>query len=124
MYISESNGKVFMISVIAFLNKDKVKNEETILKGIVDDMVSSNPGNKLEKIQYGNLDGHKTADFLISNTAYAITGKAFIDGNQLYVLSTLSKTPEEAKSEFDYFVKSFKLMNNEQANLVPFPIEK
>lgn len=117
MYISESNNKVFMISVIAFLNKESVQDEELILRNTINDMISSNPGNKLEKMQFGSHDDKKTADFMIDNDAYTITGRAFINGNHLYVLSTLSKTPEEAKTEFEYFVKSFKLMLNEPKNL-------
>lgn len=124
MFISESNGKVFMISVISFLNDDKVKDEETTLKNIIDDMVAAKSGNKLEKIQYGMYEGHKDAEFLITNNAYALTGIAFIDKNQLYVLTSLSSSPKESKNEFDYFVKSFKLNSNEPSNIAPFPIEK
>lgn len=113
MYISESSGNVFMISVISFLNTDKIKVEKTILKDIVDKMVTSNPGNTLEKIQYGTYQGRNDADFVITNKAYTITGRAFVDRNQLYVLSTLSKTTTESKNEFDYFINSF--------NLVPVP---
>lgn len=113
-----------MISVISFLNVDKMKSDQSVLKNVIDDMVSSNPGNKLEKIQYGTYEDHKDADFLITNKSYAISGRAFVDGNQLYVLSSLSKTPEESKSEFDYFLRSFKLTNNIPSNTVPFPIEK
>jgi len=55
MYISENNGKVFMISVISFLKGDKSLEGESVLKAVVDDMVASNPGNKLDKIQFGYL---------------------------------------------------------------------
>jgi hypothetical protein len=119
MYISESNGQVFMISVISFLNTDNVKDEENLIKRIVDDMVSSNPGNKLEKIQFGTHEGRKSADFVIVNSTYAILGKAFVNANQLYVISVLGKTPEDVKKDFDNFVASFKLNNTEPSNLVP-----
>lgn len=111
MYISESEGNVFMISVISFPKKNKLKNEEILLKSIVDDMVASNPNNKLEKIENGLSNDRKNVTFVITNTSYAITGQAFIDSNQLYVLSVLSKTQEDSKKQFDYFVKSFKLQN-------------
>lgn len=114
MYVSESGGNIFMISVISFLNADKAKDQEAILRNIINDMVSSNPGNKLEKIEYGSYNGLKDADFVISNKAYAITGRAFVDANQLYVLSALSKTPTESKNEFDYFIKSFNLKSGEK----------
>lgn len=123
MFISESNGKVFMISVISFINTDQLKDEEAILKSIIDDMVSSNPSNKLENIQYGSYQGLKDADFLITNNSYAITGLAFINKNQLYVISSLSKTPTETKNDFEYFVKSFNL-NKESLEKESHPIEK
>lgn len=109
MYISENNGKVFMISVISFLKGDKSLEGESVLKAVVDDMVASNPGNKLDKIQFGSNDGYKDVDFQITNSAYAINGRAFFAENHLYVLSALSKTPQESQDEFAYFIKSFKL---------------
>ncbi len=124
MYISENHGKVFMISVISFLTSDKVDDEESTLKNIIDDMVAAKPDNKLEKIQFGTYEGLKDANFTIVNDAYTVLGRAFIDKNQLYVLTILSKTAEESKNEFNYFAQSFKLKNNEPENLVPFPIEK
>lgn len=121
MYISENNGKVFMIGVISFLHSSGVEDAEATLKSTVDNMVSSNPGNKLEKIQFGAYEGLKSADFVINNNSYAITGKAFIDRNQLYVISVLSKTPTESKNEFDYFIKSFKLSGSEPSQGSPAP---
>ena len=61
------------------------------------------------KIQFGTYEGHKKADFLITDTSYSLRGLAFVNGNQLYILSTISKSPTESKDEFDYFVKSFTL---------------
>lgn len=117
MYISEAYGKVYMIGVISFLKKEK-KDEEAILKSTVEDMVSSNPSNKLEKIQYDKLDGHKMASFLISNNSYSIQGRAFMDKNELYVLSSITKNPNESQKDFEYFVSSFKL-NAEPPTLIP-----
>lgn len=123
MYISESEGKVFMISVISFLNADKAKKDEkAVLKSIVDDMVSSNSSNKLEKLQYGTFEGLNDVDFVIVNKSYAVVGRAFVDENQLYVLSALTKTPEESKREFNYFINSFKLTGHEPANTTLMPL--
>ena len=112
MYVSENNGQVFMISVISFLEQKHGKDDEIIIKNVIDDMVSSNSGNKLEKIQFEDYKGLKDAIFVISNNNYSISGLAFVKSNQLYVLSTLAKTPEESKKEFDYFIKSFDLNKN------------
>lgn len=119
MYISEREGEVFMISVISFLDTDKVKDEESTLKNIIDTMVSANPGNKLENIQYGAFEGHKDVDFEITNSSYAISGRAFIDANQLYVVSVLTKSASESKKEFDQFIRSFKLLKNEPTPQIP-----
>lgn len=124
MYVSENGGKVFMISIISFLDTNKKREDDDVLKNVVDDMVSANSGNKLDTIQYGNYEGHKKADFVITNKSFTIAARAFVDGNQLYVLSALAQTPEESKSEFDHFSKSFKLNSNQPKDLVPFPIEK
>ncbi|QLH35092.1 MAG: hypothetical protein HWD61_02205 [Parachlamydiaceae bacterium] len=113
-----------MISVISFLASKKIEEDDKILRKIVDDMVSSNSSNKLDHIEYGTFEGHKDADFVITNPSFAIAGRAFVDRNQLYVLSALTKTPEESKNEFNHFAKTFKLNKDESSNLTPAVTEK
>jgi hypothetical protein len=124
MYISETGGKVFMISIISYPKLDKIKDEEATLRKIIDDMVSSSKNNKLQNIQFGTYEGHKKADFLITDTAYALQGLAFVSGNQLYVISNISKSPTESKNEFDYFVKSFNLKSDQSVNKAQVPAAK
>lgn len=121
MYVSEAYGKVYMIGVISFLKEDKIKDDEATLKSTIDDMVSSNPENKLEKVQFDTFNGQKAARFTIANGSYTILGRAFINKNDLYVLSAVSKNaPEESQKDFDYFVNSIHL-ENEPSKLIEYP---
>nr|WP_166157443.1 hypothetical protein [Neochlamydia sp. AcF84]NGY95657.1 hypothetical protein [Neochlamydia sp. AcF84] len=123
MYVSENNDHVFMISVISFLDVNKIRDGEKVLKKVVDDMVVSNPGNRLEKFQQGSLEDIKNVEFLITNESYTIKGHAFLAKNKLYVLSVLSKSVAEPSAEFEYFFKSFKINNDNSSNLLSFSMK-
>jgi hypothetical protein len=120
MYVSENNDHVFMISVISFLDVNKIRDSEKALKNIVDDMVVSNPGNRLEKFQQGSLEDIKNVEFLITNESYTIKGRAFLAKNKLYVLSVLSKSAADPSLEFECFFKSFKINKDSSPSLLSF----
>lgn len=110
MYVSKNNDTVFMVSVISFTQSNQDKTEDAILNDVIQDMVASNPANKLENVRHGLIDGHKDVDFVINNDNYVLAGRAIIANKQLYVLSALANNIEATKSpEYNYFLNSFKL---------------
>jgi hypothetical protein len=122
MYISEDNGRVFMINVIKF--SSQITDADEVLEGIVNDMVASNKSNKLESKTAGSFQGHKSIDFVIKNPSYSIHAKAFVNQTHAYVLSALAKNSLDLQTDYTYFLNSFKLSNGAVSDLVPFPIEK
>lgn len=112
IYVNETDGKIFMISVIAALNSAKDQTEDAMLNDLVNNMVAANPSNKLESIRHGLFDGHKDVDFVITNPYFVMKGKAVADNEELYVLTSITRNAGEGKSEYNYFVNSFKLKNS------------
>lgn len=111
MYVAEKdNGTIFMISIIKMMNKD-VKIDENALTAVMDDILVANPQSKLKTMQVGTYQSHPALDFSIENDQVNIDGKAFLEGNTLYLLTSAAKLPNYHKNEFDFFVNSFQLLN-------------
>lgn len=112
MFVSEQiNGTIYMISQITYPNDYDTSAEKTLLHMIVDEMMTSNPNNKLDKIADEVFQGHKAVAFTIENKEIKIEGKTFMVGKMLYILTYMAKTPDFTDVEFDHFIKSFKLLN-------------
>lgn len=111
MYVSEKeNGTIFMISIIKMMNKD-VKIDENALTNVMNDILATSPQSKLKTMQMGTYQAHPSLDFSIENDQVNIDGKAFLDGNTLYLLTSAAKLPNYQKDEFNFFVNSFELLN-------------
>lgn len=106
MYISEkSNGTVFMVSLINF--PDNTESMETLKKTIINDLLISNPQNQLKSMQIGNYKLFKTIDFVIKNPSTTIEGRAFSDGNMVYLLTVIFNNAFYNHEEYEYFINSF-----------------
>lgn len=113
MYISQKqDGTIFMISGISFPD-GKTPPDDTTIKNLVNDMVAANPDNKLVDMNKSTFQTMPASDFQIENPQVSVTGKAFIDGKTLYLLTMLSPSKTEDKQEFDYFTNSFKLLKKD-----------
>ncbi len=112
MYVSEKeNGTIFMISIIKMINTD-VKIDENALTNVMNDILANSPQSKLKTMQMGTYQALPSLDFSIENDQVNIDGKAFLDGNTLYLLTSAAKIPSYEKGEFDFFVNSFELLNS------------
>lgn len=110
MYVSQKeNGNIFMISLITLLDNPNKTLDEKMLASVVDNMLTSSPNTKVKLMQMGKYKEHPAIDFSIENELANVDGKAFLVGNTLYLLTTVSKQSEYNKKEFEFFVNSFQL---------------
>lgn len=106
MYVAQTDdGTIYMISVITLPSQP---NQDTLTK-IMNDMVAANKGNKLNSSKIGLYQGMTSLDFTIDKDQHFIEAREFINGNTIYLLSTISKVEYKNKSRFNYFINSFKL---------------
>lgn len=110
MYVSEKNdGTIFMITEIMFPAPVDTATADTLLKKAMNDMVESNPKNKLKTMSFKDTHSTKALNFAIQNEQIEISGEAFLAGETLYVLTTLGKAGSYNPKEFDFFTNSFQL---------------
>ena len=111
MYVAEkSDGTMFMISSITFLDKDAPAPDKSFLSQLMDDMVKTNENNQLKKSEEVDYLGHPALNFTIESNQVTVDGRAFIQDKTLYLLSMVAKNPDYSKKDFDFFVKSFELL--------------
>jgi ATP-dependent helicase/DNAse subunit B len=113
LYVSEKDdGTIFMISLIKILNDEKL--DENTLTAVMNDILKASPNNKLKIMKMGKYKQYPAIDFSIENDQVNIDGKAFLVGNTLYLLTSVSKMMNYKKQEFEFFVNSFQLLNAER----------
>lgn len=116
MYVAQKDdGTLFMISLIKFPENDPQGNE-TVLSEMMNDMVASNPNNKLMMHETVDYKGHPALLFSIANGNMTIDAKSFIISGTLYVLTRIAKTENYTRDEFLFFVNSFELTPNDKLN--------
>jgi hypothetical protein len=107
---SKDNGTIYTINTIAFPPKEAGgEYDETFLRDFVQKMLSSNPENKIIKMDVKPFRNKKALDFKVENAEVTIDGKALFDDNILYILSTTSRNDQRDESEFHQFIDSFQL---------------
>lgn len=113
IYVSEKDdGTIFMISMITMMN-DEAKLDENTLKTVMNDILAASPNNKLKIMKMGTYKQYPALDFSIESDQVNIDGKAFLVGNTLYLLTSVAKMINYKKQEFDFFVNSFQLSNQQ-----------
>lgn len=110
MYVSEKeDGTIFMISVITMLETGQNKIDDGVLKKVVNDLMTTNPKNKVKKMEKGSYKEYPAMEFSIENDQVNIDGKAFLAGTTLYLLTSAAQLQNYQRPEFDFFVNSFQL---------------
>lgn len=110
MYVSqEADGTIYMVSSIQFQDKRDTLDPQGLLKNTVNDMMRSNLDNSLVKSQSTIYDGFPAQDFVIQNPQMTMEGKAFLDHETLYILTTIENGKNYKPEDFNYFIKSFQL---------------
>lgn len=111
IYVSEkSNGTIFMISLITYPEDKETSDPAKLLKSIVDEMIASNPNNKLLSSRELSYLNNKAVDFSVENADVHMDSRAFVKGNTLYVLSYIAKIGDYNPSEYEHFIDSFNLI--------------
>jgi hypothetical protein len=110
MYASEKiNGAVFMVSVITYPPTFPITNNDELLHEVIDELVSSNPNNRLLETRDVEFQSHPNVDFHMVNKEYDIEGKAFLVDKTMYVLTYVVKNTDYDVKDYQYFLNSFVL---------------
>lgn len=109
LYIAEKkNGNVFMIHFINFHDAQEAKAaEDELLQNFMNDMLASNPNNKLVASQPSSFKGKKGLDFVIENDDFSYDVREFLHENNLIVLSSVSRKTSHNPKDFEFFINSF-----------------
>lgn len=111
MYASENiDGSLFLISMITYPPEINVSQDaDEILQKNVEEIVANKPGNRLSKMNKGVFKAFKALDFDFENQKYQVSGKAFVNGNIVYILTYSTIDKKVDPEEFNYFIDSFQL---------------
>ncbi|MGA8165629.1 MAG: hypothetical protein WB791_11545 [Waddliaceae bacterium] len=113
MYVSEKpDGTVFMINLIGLPDIPPSIDSKKLLTATMNDMVSSNPENKLKTVEVGEYNGYPSLDFIMENNEVNIDAKIFLVENTLYVLSRVVKNQNYTPNEYNFFINSFELSSS------------
>lgn len=109
MYMAEkADGSLFMISVIHF-PPESTQDRIALLRMMMNDVVESNPDNKLLKVESGKYGTFDSLDYSVENKEMNIDARSFIADGNVYSLTHLVKKTLHNAKEFEFFINSFKL---------------
>lgn len=112
VYIAEKkNGNVLMIHMITYEDQREAQGaEEDLLQNFMNDMLASNPQNKLVNSTPALYKGKKSLDFVIENETFNYDVRAFLHKNTVVVLSSVSRKPFHDIKDFEFFINSFEFI--------------
>lgn len=111
MYISEKvNGTIFMISVITYPPDFDTSDKEQMLNNIINELVTTNAGNRLKEIKNTVYQGHQAIDFNIANKEFDVQGKTFMIDKTVYFITYIARLSDVDNNEYNYFIKSFQII--------------
>jgi hypothetical protein len=102
------NGTIFMVSLITFADDSTEPNEAT-LKELVNDMVKTDPRNKLIAMKNENFLNKPDISFNIENDQFHIRGLSFYVNKTLYTLTYIATIDNYNEKDYDHFVQNFQL---------------
>lgn len=110
IFVTEKpNGSIFTIIIIKY-PKGEAQSTSSLVQGVVDEMMKSNPKNRvvdMKKIQFQNQDALK---FDIINEQMQMNGIAFSRDDSIIILSYSAHAENHLPQEYEYFIHSFKLL--------------
>ena len=114
MYASEKiDGTLFLISVITYPTEAEASESAEILKQIVEELMRSKPDNHLSNKKESRFKSYPALDFTIANQGFRVEGKVFMVGKAVYVLSYITRKDGFNKAEFQHFIDSFELTDDQ-----------
>jgi len=120
MYVSSHpDGTLYMINTISYPEKtlkEEIgkKGEEGVLMDAMNTMLSANSKNRLKQVSVVDFQNRKSIDFSMENDQKTVFAKSFLAGNTLYVLAEVGDIRDLPKKDFDHFIQSFQILNENQ----------
>ncbi|MBS0655424.1 MAG: hypothetical protein JSR46_06595 [Verrucomicrobia bacterium] len=108
----EKDGSTFMISRIQYPTKFDEAHHDTVLEGVMKEMVGGNPTNVLVKTTKGTFLNNPSLDFSIKNSDFSVHSRAMICDTVLYVLTVMDRDPNFIEQDFKAFEDSFVLKSS------------
>ncbi len=110
VYIStKEDGPLFSVYVISFPEK-KLGNKKDFLSDFIKKTLSSNPTNEIKNFQALPGKNGNAVEFTVENDGSTVYGRAFINDNTIYIVSTTAKNEAKNKAEYDLFIDSFTMI--------------
>lgn len=106
---TKDDGSIFSVYLISFTDKFRKSYDEAFLENFMREMLNSNPKTNIKNIKLVDFRKGKAVDFDLETQDVNILGKAFLDGQTLYILSETTKPQGKDLKEFEFFVNSFQL---------------
>ena len=107
---SKEDGTIFAVNTIRFPEKKEgAAYDQQFLRNFIQQMLLSNPLNKIKSMNDSTLKGNQAIDFKVENAEVTIDGKAFFDENTLYILSATARNDRPIAPEYATFIDSFQL---------------
>lgn len=106
---NESDQSIYTVTVITYESKTLSETPQRLMKALVDELISSNPDNKLLLMGEGIYRGYPALEFSLQNNGAQMDARAFAVGNTLYVLGYRAFAERYRRAEFDYFSESFEI---------------
>jgi hypothetical protein len=112
---SKDDGTIYAVNTINFPKKSQENPyNEDFLRNFIQQMLLSNPVNKVKTMEVKPFRSIKALDFKVENAEVTIDGKAFFDDNTLYILSTTARNEHQNGPEFSTFIDSFQILPKEK----------
>ena len=105
---ADDDGAAFSINTITFKDKEPAAFTDEFLENTINEMLNNTGQGSVKTIKmlpYKN--GQKAAVFSVENEKGLLTGKAFLKGNTLYVLTSIHAQNSKKPETVEYFFESF-----------------
>lgn len=108
IYVAEPDEtSSYMVSLITYPDALDVSRAENILQTVMNEMLNSNPLNRLTDVKMSEWNGNPQLEFVIENNELGILNRAIMIGHTLYLLTATYTNQSNAKGDYDRFVESF-----------------
>lgn len=112
IYVTENRGgSVFMVYRISYPLDFKTSNQQLILEDEINDIIVTNPNNRLVSSVETEYQGYPARKFELDNKDYTILGLAFMVEKVVYIITYATIDDEVNLNEFQRFVESFQLLS-------------
>lgn len=113
MFVSEENdGTVFMISLATYPKNDKKETPQATLDKAIKTMFTKRAHSEIVSSEDTTFDELPAKNIQFKQQEYTILAKAFLSGENVYVLSYIAKTPDINRDKFNYFLSTFSFLPN------------